>query len=252
MVAPAPCRALRCLSRGPASARQGRAGGTAGPAGSAPASSWAPARMVVGASARRWGGRGPVRHAHLGWFAAAAGRRGPLDTHSTAQVGETWDGRVGGGWGGRALVSGGASAERAEVRRQPRTGPLRAPALLRFRLWPRTTHRPPPTCPTTDRPIRPSGTARRSPTAPTGRRRGPCSRRSASPTTTWPSPSSACRRRWIETMPCNVQPAPAGRARQGGHPGGGRHAHGVQHDRHLGRRVDGHRGHEGQSWSAAR
>ena len=41
------------------------------------------------------------------------------------------------------------------------------------------------------------------------------------------------------------QPAPPRGAGQGGHPGGRRHAHGVQHHRGLGRRDHGHRGHEG-------
>ena len=42
-----------------------------------------------------------------------------------------------------------------------------------------------------------------------------------------------------------LQPAAARRARQGRHPGGRRHADGVQHGLDQRRRVDGHRGHEG-------
>ena len=42
-----------------------------------------------------------------------------------------------------------------------------------------------------------------------------------------------------------LQPAPPGRAREGRHPGGRRHADGVQHDLGQRRRLDGHRGHEG-------
>ena len=50
---------------------------------------------------------------------------------------------------------------------------------------------------------------------------------------------------WIETMPCNLNQRRLAESRQGGHPGGRRDADGVQHDRRLRRRVDGHRGHEG-------
>ena len=42
-----------------------------------------------------------------------------------------------------------------------------------------------------------------------------------------------------------LQPAAARGVRQGGHPGSGRHADGVQHHRRERRRVDGHRGDEG-------
>ena len=45
--------------------------------------------------------------------------------------------------------------------------------------------------------------------------------------------------------PVQLPPARAGRAREGGHPRGRRHADGVQHRLHLRRHHDGHRGHAG-------
>ena len=50
---------------------------------------------------------------------------------------------------------------------------------------------------------------------------------------------------WIETMPCNYNQRRLAEHVKDGHPGGRRHADGVQHDRGQRRRVDGHRGHEG-------
>ena len=95
---------------------------------------------------------------------------------------------------------------------------------------------------------RPTDPAKRhatpSPTARTGPARGRCSRRSASPTRTSPSRSSASRRRGSRRCPA-TSTSGGWRSRQGGHPGGGRHADGVQHDRGQRRRDDGHRGHEG-------
>ena len=38
---------------------------------------------------------------------------------------------------------------------------------------------------------------------------------------------------WIETMPCNYNQRDLAVARQGGHPRGGRHAHGVQHHQRV-------------------
>ena len=62
-------------------------------------------------------------------------------------------------------------------------------------------------CPRAPRPrqlrIPRSATPPPSPTARTGPARGRCSRRSASPTRTSPSRSSASATTWIETMPCN-------------------------------------------------
>ena len=46
---------------------------------------------------------------------------------------------------------------------------------------------------------------------------------------------------WIETMPCNLNQRDARRPREARHPRGRRDADGVQHDRRLGRRLDGHR-----------
>ena len=51
---------------------------------------------------------------------------------------------------------------------------------------------------------------------------------------------------WIETMPCNLNQRRLAESRQGGHPGGRRHAHGVQHGLGQRRRDDGHRGDEGE------
>ena len=45
---------------------------------------------------------------------------------------------------------------------------------------------------------------------------------------------------WIETMPCNLNQRELAQHVKRGIRDGGRHADGVQHDRRLGRRLDGH------------
>jgi hypothetical protein len=105
--------------------------------------------------------------------------------------------------------------------------------------------------PETPNPLPSSATAPRSPTARTAPPRAACSRRSAS--RRGPGQADHRRRHDLDRDDAvQLQPAPAGRARQGGHPRRRRHADGVQHDRRLRRRHDGHRGHEGLASSAAR
>ena len=84
--------------------------------------------------------------------------------------------------------------------------------------------------------------SRMGPTAPLP---AACSRPSASPMTTCNKPLIGVATTWIETMPCNFNLRDLAAAGQGGHPGGRRHADGVQHHRGLRRRVDGRRGHAG-------
>ena len=91
-----------------------------------------------------------------------------------------------------------ARAARKERRARTLTGPTEPSDVIED---PTDARRRQPLRPP-DRP-RQAPLARPSPTGRTGPARGRCSRRSASPTRTSPSRSSASATTWIETMPCN-------------------------------------------------
>ena len=134
----------------------------------------------------------------------------------------------------------------------------RHPAARRRRAlhFPSRRHRTrtPARCPTPPRlprhPVRPPDRPRQAPFRRPDRRPGP--RRRAGDAQGHRlhrrGPRQAARRRGHDLDrddAVQLQPAAPGRARQGRHPGGRRHADGVQHDLGQRRRVDGHRGHEG-------
>ena len=154
----------------------------------------------------------------------------------------------------RPVADGRRDRDRARDRPDERGGDRSVPALSRrVHTLDRRRHiaQDPSECPTP--PTRttvprtpPSATPPPSPTARTGPPRAACSRRSASPTRTSPSRSSASATTWIETMPCNynqrrlAEHVKAGIRAAGGTP--------MEFNTDLGqrRRVDGHRGDEGQ------
>ena len=94
---------------------------------------------------------------------------------------------------------------------------------------------------TTAPPTPPSDTAPRSPTAPTAPAHASMLKGTGFTDDDLAKPIIGVATTWIETMPCNLNQRDLAVAREARHPRRGRHADGVQHDRRLGRRLDGHR-----------